>query len=66
MNGVDIVNFLFIDDVLFDEDEGVRSVRRRKIGIFLFLMMSNWLYQLKTSYLSLKYLLQGSPDNFFS
>jgi hypothetical protein len=26
MNEVDIVNFLFVDDVLFDEDEGVRSV----------------------------------------
>jgi hypothetical protein len=41
MNEVDIVNFLFVDDVLFDEDEDVRSVRRRKIGVFLFLMMSN-------------------------
>jgi hypothetical protein len=66
INKVDIVDFLFVDDVLFDKNEGVRSVRRRKIGIFLFLMMSNWPYRLKTLYLSLKYLIQGNPDNFFS
>jgi hypothetical protein len=65
MNKVDIVNFLFVDDVLFDEDEGVRSIRRRKINVLLSLIMSNWPYRLKTLYLSLKYLIQGSPDNFF-
>jgi hypothetical protein len=41
MNEVNIVNFLFVDDVLFDEDKSVRSVRRRKIGVFLSLIMSN-------------------------
>jgi hypothetical protein len=41
MNKVDIVNFLFVNDVLFDEDEGVRSVQKRKINVLLFLMMSN-------------------------
>jgi hypothetical protein len=41
MNEVDIVNFLFIDDVLFDEDEGVRFVQRRKINVLLFLIMNN-------------------------
>jgi hypothetical protein len=66
MNEVDIVNFLFVDNVLFDEDKGVRSVWKRKINVFLSLMMSNWPYQLKAPYLSLKYLIQGSPNNFFS
>jgi hypothetical protein len=26
INEINIVNFLFIDDVLFDEDKGVRSI----------------------------------------
>jgi hypothetical protein len=41
MNEIDIIDFLFVDDVLFDEDEGIRFVQKRKIGVFLFLMMSN-------------------------
>jgi hypothetical protein len=66
MNNDDFVDFLFVDDVLFDEDKSVRFVQKRKINIFLFLIMSNWLYQLKTFYLSLKYLLQRNLNNFFS
>jgi hypothetical protein len=65
MNEVNIVNFLVVDNVLFDEDKGVRSIWRRKIDVLLSLMMSNWLYRLKALYLSLKYLIQGSPNNFF-
>jgi hypothetical protein len=41
MNKVDIVNFLFVDDMLFDEDKSVRSVQKRKINVFLFLIMNN-------------------------
>jgi hypothetical protein len=41
MNEIDFVDFLFIDNVLFNKDESVRSIQRKKIGIFLFLIMSN-------------------------
>jgi hypothetical protein len=41
MNEVDIVDFLFVDNVLFDKNKGIRFVQRRKIGNFLFLIMSN-------------------------
>jgi hypothetical protein len=41
MNEVDIVDFLFVDDVLFDKDKNVCSVWRRKISVLLSLIMSN-------------------------
>jgi hypothetical protein len=41
MNEIDIVDFLFVDNMLFDENKGVRSIQRRKINVFLSLMMSN-------------------------
>jgi hypothetical protein len=46
MNKVIIVDFLFVDDVLFDEDENVRSIRRRKINVLLSLIMNNYQNQL--------------------